>query len=106
MDLNLEKKVSLITGASSGIGRSTALLMGIEKSYVCLMARNKDRLRQIAAKIDESGGEALVIVGDVTDPNDCNYAIKKIIQQFGHLDVLVNAAGILAKGTIENTSLQ
>ena len=76
-DLKLDNKVTFVTGASSGIGRSTALLMGTEKCKVVLMSRNANRLQQVSKEIKKSGGEALVIVGDVTNESDCENAISK-----------------------------
>jgi len=106
LDLKLENKVAFITGASSGIGKSTALLMGTEKCKVVLMSRDENRLQQVSKEVIESGGEALIIAGDVTIESDCEKAILKTIHYFGQLDILVNAAGILEKGTIEDTLLQ
>lgn len=106
MNLQLNDKSVLITGASSGIGRSAAILFSQEGANVGLMARDELRLTSIVASIKQSGGKALVCSGDVTKPDDCKQSIKTFLSEFGKLDILVNAAGILAKGTIEDTSLE
>jgi len=61
----VEKRVSLVTGASSGIGRAIALRFGSKGMRVGLVARRKDRLAQVAAAIEKNGGESLVLPGDV-----------------------------------------
>ncbi len=106
LDLQLQDRVALITGASSGIGRTTALLMGREKANVALLARNEGRLQEVAGTIEREGGKALVIRGDITDPKICDRAMEQVISRFGRLDIMVNAAGILETGTVENTELE
>ncbi len=105
MDLKLKNKVAFVTGASSGIGRSTALLLAGEGSKVCLVARDENRLRKVAAEIERDGGEALVLPCDVTDTKACEFAVAHAAEKFNGLDILVNAAGVIKTGTIENTSL-
>ena len=105
MDLQLNNKVALITGASSGIGRSTARLMAKEGIKIALMSRDQSRLAKISAEIEKTSVETLVIPGDVTDPKDCELAITKTIDKFGCLDILINSAGVIKTGTIENTTL-
>jgi len=72
---------------------------------VALMARNQKRLQEVTEEIKNSGGEALVLAGDVTVSAVCDKAIQQTIDRFGQLDILVNAAGILENGTIESTTL-
>lgn len=106
MDLQLADKSVLVTGASSGIGRATALLFGQEGASVGLMARDLSRLSSVAETIQNSGGKAVVCTGDVTEASDCIEAIENVVSEFGGLDILVNSAGILEKGTIEDTTLE
>jgi NAD(P)-dependent dehydrogenase (short-subunit alcohol dehydrogenase family) len=106
LDLSLQGKSALVTGASSGIGRATALLFGKEGALVGLMARNKSRLEEVAATIGDSSGSAIVCCGDVTSSADCQRSIERVTAEFGGIDILVNAAGILEKGTTESTSLE
>ncbi|HHM24331.1 MAG TPA: glucose 1-dehydrogenase [Bacteroidetes bacterium] len=106
LDLKLSGKAALVTGASSGIGRATARLLAKEGVKVALVARNEARLQQVQEQIARDGGEALVAAGDVTNTSFAEYAVAKTVETFGGLDILVNAAGILETGTIENTTLE
>ena len=89
-----DRKVALVTGASSGIGRAIALRFGSRGMAVGLVARRKDRLAEVAAKIESSGGKAVTIPGDVRDPAFAAAAVKQVVDAFGRIDVLVNNAGI------------
>ena len=105
-DLGLRGKVGLVTGASSGIGRATAVAFGREGMKVALLARNRERLEETALQVREAGGEALVLPTDVTVPEQAERAVQAVVEKWGGIDVLVNAAGIIASGTIENTTLE
>ncbi|XP_062526038.1 3-oxoacyl-[acyl-carrier-protein] reductase FabG-like [Bombyx mori] len=101
-------KVVLITGASSGIGAETALDFAKLEANLVLTARNKENLEKISAECEHVSPnklKPLVVVADVTMESDIKNIIDKTINQFNKLDVLVNNAGILAAGSIENTSL-
>ena len=99
-------KVALVTGASSGIGRATALKFAEEGIQVALVARRGDQLAEIAQEIQKSGGQAQAVVADVTREADIERAVRESVEAFGRLDVLVNAAGIIASGNIETTRLE
>jgi NAD(P)-dependent dehydrogenase (short-subunit alcohol dehydrogenase family) len=101
----LKGKVALVTGASSGIGRATALRFAEEGALVTLVGRVRKALSEVAAEIKEGGGEGFAVVADVTDERDAERVVRETIDDFGALDVLVNAAGILANGTVETTTL-
>ena len=89
-----DRKVALVTGASSGIGRAIALRFGSRGMAVGLVARRKDRLAEVAAKIESSGGKAVTIPGDVRDPAFAAAAVGQVVDAFARIDVLVNNAGI------------
>lgn len=91
---DLTGKVALITGASSGIGRSSAIALAMQGARVALAARRMDRLEIVAAEIKSRGKEAVAIQMDVTKPEQINAAVKKTIETFGRLDILLNNAGV------------
>jgi NAD(P)-dependent dehydrogenase (short-subunit alcohol dehydrogenase family) len=105
MGEELRGKVALVTGASSGIGRATALGFAEEGAQVALVGRARDALAEVAEEISARGGEAFAIVADVTKEADAERVVRETMDDFGALDVLVNAAGILANGSIETTTL-
>lgn len=96
-------KTAIVTGASSGIGKATALMAYERGANVAFAARREAALRTITAKLDSARIE--VIAGDVTSDEARQRIVERTIARFGAIDVLVNAAGIIANGTIENTSL-
>jgi NAD(P)-dependent dehydrogenase (short-subunit alcohol dehydrogenase family) len=102
---DLKGKVALVTGASSGIGRATALRFAEEGAQVVLVGRDRAALSATAAEIAQGGSEAFAVLGDVTVEADAERVVRETIDDFDRLDVLVNAAGILANGTIETTTL-
>jgi len=105
-EMGIDNKVVIITGASSGIGRETALGCAKEGASMMLVARDKNRLQQLAQQIRKTAGVADIFPADVTDDAAMKKMVSRTIKQFGGIDILVNAAGIIANGTIENTSLK
>jgi len=103
MNRDLEGKVAIVTGASSGIGKATAMLFSNKGARIALVGRNKTALEQLR---DTLSGEAVAITADVTVDGDCERIVLDTIAKFSRLDILVNAAGIIANGTLENTTLQ
>ena len=102
----LQGTVSLITGASSGIGESTALMLAGQGSAVALVARRRDRLEQLAGTIAEQGGKTLVIEADVTAREQAEGAVERTVSELGRLDTLVNNAGVMLLGPVENAPLE
>jgi len=105
MDGILSGKKALVTGASSGIGRGTALALAAAGAQVALVARRAARLDELAAKIKADGGQALARAADVTDEGDATRAVQDAVDHFGGLDILVNAAGMTQVGKVENANL-
>lgn len=103
---DFSNKVVLITGASSGIGAATAIHFAKKGAKITITGRNKDNLNKVAEECKNAGGECLIVVADITSTKDCDELIKQTIDHYKKLDVLVNNAGILEVGSIENTSLQ
>ena len=102
----MKGKVVLVTGASSGIGRASASKFASEGALVVLVARNADALAEVAHEIAEKGGKSLVIAADVTREDEIERVVRETVTTFDGVDVLVNAAGIIGNGTIENTRLE
>ena len=101
----LSGKTALVTGASSGIGRATALALAAAGARVALVARRADRLKDLAAQIEADGGQALACVADVTVEAEASRAVADAVAHFGGLDILVNAAGMTQTGKVENGDL-
>lgn len=97
-------KVVLITGSSSGIGTATAHRLAKQGALLALSGRNVDNLKAVAKDVGED--KTFIVPGDVTKEADTENILKKTIEKYGKLDVLVNNAGILETGTIETTSLE
>jgi uncharacterized protein len=96
-----EGKAVVVTGASSGIGRETALAFGRAGARVALMARRRDQLEEVRGVIEgEHGGTALVLPCDVTDPDAVRACIGAARDAFGRLDVVVNNAGVLIASSV------
>lgn len=90
---NLTNKVALVTGASSGIGRASALALSAQGAFVAIAARRVEKLEELKKEIEAKGGKALVIPMDVTKKEDVQHAVDLTVQTFGKLDILVNNAG-------------
>jgi NADP-dependent 3-hydroxy acid dehydrogenase YdfG len=90
----IEGKVIAITGASSGIGEATAVLLAERGASVVLGARRSDRLEALAGRISEKGGEAAYLVTDVRRRQDVDALVALAVEKYGRIDVLVSNAGI------------
>ncbi|GKQ47370.1 SDR family NAD(P)-dependent oxidoreductase [Pseudomonas syringae] len=100
MTTPLTGTVALITGTSSGIGEATALALAERGAAIALVARRKDRLEALAAKINAAGGTALAVPADITDRSQADAAVQTVVQRFGRLDILVNNAGLMLLGPV------
>ena len=94
----LNNKIAIVTGAGSGIGRACAIALASEGAKVALVARRQDRLASVAREI---GGSALVLPADISKQTEISRVIDQVVSRFGGLNVLVNNAGILHIGTVE-----
>jgi NADP-dependent 3-hydroxy acid dehydrogenase YdfG len=102
MSGQLAGKVALVTGASSGIGEAAALCLAEAGAMVVVCARRYDRLSGLVAQIEAAGAKALAIPGDMTVEDDARGAVDKTVTAFGRIDILINSAGIMEAGGIEN----
>ncbi|MCS7178261.1 MAG: SDR family NAD(P)-dependent oxidoreductase [Anaerolineae bacterium] len=96
----LQGRVALVTGASSGIGRATALLLARAGAYLALVARREDLLREVAGEMERMGQEALVLPADVTRPEEMARAAEQTIARWGRIDVLVACAGAYIRAPV------
>jgi len=103
---NIKGKVVVITGASSGIGEATALLLASHGAKVVLAARRADRLEGLTKRIQVAGGEADYFVTDVKVRQDLIKLIDFTTNKFGRMDVLVNNAGIAHLSRIDQTEVE
>jgi NAD(P)-dependent dehydrogenase (short-subunit alcohol dehydrogenase family) len=98
MGKRLEGKVALVTGASSGIGRATALLFAAEGARVVVGARRGAELNRLITEIQVGGGESAALAGDVRDESYARALVDLAVSRFGRLDVAFNNAGTLGEG--------
>ena len=103
--MRLQNKVAVITGASVGIGQSVAESFAREGARVVINSQS-DRGAAIVARIVENGGTATFVQGDVTQPEDATRIVDQTVKAFGRLDILINNAGIVLPGTVDNTSIE
>ena len=99
----VEGKVALVTGAASGIGRASALMLADQGAKVALTDINSDGVREVATQI---GASAIGIAHDVTSEDAWIDALDQTVAQFGKLHILVNCAGTAIAGSVEETSLE
>jgi NADP-dependent 3-hydroxy acid dehydrogenase YdfG len=102
----LAGKTALVTGASSGIGRSTAVALAAAGAQVAVVARRAERLKELVETIEAAGGKALAYAADVTSEEEATRAVEDSVRHFGGLDILVNAAGMTQTAKVENGILE
>ncbi len=100
--METQSKVALITGASSGIGAGTAKVLAANGFKVGIAARRIDKLNELKNEITASGGEALPIQMDVTDPESVKRGVEELAAVYGTIDILVNNAGLMPLSDIES----
>ena len=100
---NIQGKVVVITGASSGLGEATARHLASKGASVFLGARRMDRLQTVVADIQRAGGQAAAMQVDVTRRAEVDAFVQAATEKFGRMDVLVNNAGLMALAPIEKT---
>ena len=101
MSNNIEGKVIIITGASSGMGEAAARHLAAEGASVVLAARRSDRIDTLASEITDTRGNALSVATDVTSHKDMERLAGATMKHFGRIDVLINNAGIMPLSPIE-----
>lgn len=106
MTTPLEGTVALVTGASSGIGEATAEILAQHGAAVALVARRIDRLDDLAAKLKSDGAPVLPIQADVANRDEAYDAVDRVAAEFGRLDIVINNAGVMLLGPIENAPVE
>ena len=101
----MKSKVIIVTGASSGIGFATALLFAKRGSNVLAVGRNEKDLNKLREKANGATGRLKIHLADLSETTQVERIVNFTVENFGQIDVLVNSAGIIFNGTIENTSL-
>ena len=104
MDKEFAEKILLITGATSGIGRATALRFAQSGASVAAVGRDEAALIELKESIEETGGTYLPLQSDLSQEGESVAVVSQTIEHLGGIDVLVNAAGHISSGTIETTS--
>jgi NADP-dependent 3-hydroxy acid dehydrogenase YdfG len=106
MSTPLAGTAALVTGASSGIGAATASALAAQGASVALVARRKDRLDDLVEQIRADGGSAVAVAADITDRDQAASAVEQAVQAFGRVDTLVNNAGVMLLGPIEDAPVE
>jgi NAD(P)-dependent dehydrogenase (short-subunit alcohol dehydrogenase family) len=99
-------KVAFVTGATSGIGHASAIAFANAGAKVVGVGRKTDALNDVEKQIRGTGAEVLTIQADLSEVQEAERAVQRALEVFGGIDILVNAAGHLSNGTIENTTLE
>jgi NADP-dependent 3-hydroxy acid dehydrogenase YdfG len=106
MNSNIEGKVVVITGASSGLGEATARLLSAQGATVVLGARRADRLQALAEELIGSGGKALAVTTDVFHCDQVKRLVDTAVEKFGRIDVMINNAGLMPQSPLERLKIE
>lgn len=106
MDADFAEKVVLVTGATSGIGRACALRFAGAGAHIAAVGRNEEALADLSKEVRATSGKTLLLQADLSLSQEAERVVDRTIEHTGGIDVLVNAAGHIATGTIEDTSLE
>ncbi|HUB90677.1 MAG TPA: SDR family oxidoreductase [Dyella sp.] len=106
MNTNIEGKVIVITGASSGLGEATARYLSARGAIVALGARRQDRIQALADDLVHAGGKAIALATDVTRHEQVQAMVDMAVQTFGRVDVLINNAGLMPHSPLERLKIE
>ena len=102
--MKLAGKTAILTGATSGIGKATALLFAAEGANVVITGRRADLGQRVVAEIEQKEARGVFVQADHTRAEACSHVLERTLAEFGRVDILFNNAGIVTKGTAETTS--
>ena len=102
----LEGKAALVTGASSGLGRATAIALARAGADVALVARSQGELDSAKEEVSKAGRRALTLPMDLAKEDEASATVERTVEEFGRIDVLVNAAGTDAPGPVEELDVE
>lgn len=105
MSQNVEGKVVVITGASSGLGEATAKILSAQGAIVVLGARRQDRIQTLAKELTSSGGTALAVTTDVADRQQVKHLVDAAVEAYGRVDVMINNAGLMPQALLERLQI-
>jgi NADP-dependent 3-hydroxy acid dehydrogenase YdfG len=106
MSNNIEGKVVVITGASSGLGEATARHLSAQGATVVLGARRVERIESLADELSGSGGKALAVATDVTDSDQVKKLVEAAVETYGRVDVMLNNAGLMPHSPLERLKVE
>lgn len=106
MEIRFDDRVVLVTGATSGIGRAASVVFAEGGARLMLTGRDQAVLEELKQELGTGGENCVTAAGDITDIEFRKRLIAEVIDTFGRIDVLVNAAGVIGSGSIETTSLE
>lgn len=101
---DLTGKTAVVTGASSGLGADAALAYAQSGADVALVARRVDKLNQVKEEIEKTGRRAVALACDVTEEGSVKGAVEEVLKEFGHIDILLNNAGVAVRGGVDSMS--
>jgi NADP-dependent 3-hydroxy acid dehydrogenase YdfG len=105
MSDNIEGKVVVITGASSGLGEASARLLAAQGASIVLGARRQDRIKSLADELTAHGGNALAVTTDVTHRDQVKKLVDAAVQTYGRIDVMINNAGLMPQSLLEHLKI-
>ena len=105
MSNNIEGKVVVITGASSGLGEATARHLSAERATVVLGARRTDRIQPLANELSRRAGKAIAVTTDVTQRDQVKKLVDTAVQTYGRVDVMINNAGLMPQSLLEHLKI-
>lgn len=105
MSKNIEGKVVVITGASSGLGEATARHLSAQGASVVLGARRHERIQSLASELTRDGGKAIAITTDVTDREQVKRLVDAAVKTYGRVDVMINNAGLMPQSPLERLKI-